>query len=47
MGDEWVCPNCGQSEHSVPVWEDPEQFKMASPPQYIGCTACNEMEELR
>lgn len=44
--EEWLCPNCGQTAFTVPVWEDPENYESGDPPSHIGCEACGQMEEL-
>lgn len=41
----YECPNCKSTEDTVEVWESPADAETGTDPDYIGCTACNEMTE--
>lgn len=38
-----VCPNCGRGESTASVWHDFYDFASGTDPNYVVCSACDEM----
>lgn len=41
-----VCPNCGNDDTLLPVWEE-EQTEYDDQPRYLACTSCHHLSEVR
>lgn len=39
------CVECGETD-TVPVWENPRDYFLREPPDYVGCKNCHTMREL-
>lgn len=40
-----TCPSCGtdQTNHTIPVWQNPDDHDSGKQPDFIGCTNCHQM----